>query len=80
MNVKTKIITRSLDSAALNTVDKLQKNLVTESSAKGQRCNQDMRDMLVRSERKHTLAEDVLAGNGVEYRHTRNLQLFKLLF
>jgi len=80
MNVKRKIITRSLDSAALNTVDKLQKNLVTESSAKGQWCNRNMRDMLVRSERKHALAEDVLTGNGVEYRHTRHLQLFKLLF
>jgi len=80
MNVKTRIVTRSLDSAALNTADLLQKNLVTGSSAKGQRCNRNMQDMLVRSERKHALAEDALTGNGVAYRHTRHLQLLKLLF
>lgn len=68
--MKTKIVTRSLDSAALNTVDLLQKNLVTGSSAMGQRCNRIMRHVLVRSERKHALAEDVLTGNGAEYSHT----------
>lgn len=61
--MKTKTVTRSLESAAFNTVDILQKNLVTGSSAKGQWCSRNMRDMLVRSERKHALAEDVLTGN-----------------
>jgi hypothetical protein len=70
MNVKTKTVTRSLDSAALNTVDILRENLVTRSSAKGQRCNRNMRDVLVHSEKTHTLAEDMLTGNGVEYGHT----------
>jgi hypothetical protein len=36
----------------------------------GQRCNRNMRDVLVRSERKHALAEDVLTENGTEYSYT----------
>jgi hypothetical protein len=70
MNTRTKIVTRSVDSAALNTADLFQKNLVIGSSAKGERSNRNMSDVLVGSKRKHVFTEDVLTRNGVEQNHT----------
>jgi hypothetical protein len=42
---------------------------MTGRSATGQRGNRIMRDVLVRSERKHAHAEVILTGNGVEQLH-----------
>jgi hypothetical protein len=51
----------------------LQKNLVTECSAKGKQKNGAMKDVLLVKEREHVLAECGLTTNEAEYNFHVNI-------